>query len=120
MYSKCTFTPDPIEKVVYILSSLESLLLRDGNEPIQQNLAERFALFSVQKSEERKKIIKTIKQIYAIRSRYLHHGRVSSELELISDFMMLVWRFYITLLENITKFDTREKFLNAIDEIKYR
>lgn len=118
LYSKSAFTSDPVEKVVYMLSSLESILLKNENEPIQQNLAERVAVFTAQKLDARKAIIKSIKSIYGVRSRYLHHGHTSSELKLISDFMMHVWVFFIQLLANVDRFSSQEAFVNAIDDHK--
>ena len=118
LYSKAAFTADPVEKVVYMLSSLESILLKNENEPIQQNLAERLAVFTAQELPKRKAIIKMIKSVYGVRSRYLHHGHTSSELQLISDFMMQVWIFYIQLLAKVTRFRTQEEFVTAIDDHK--
>lgn len=118
LYSKSAFTADPVEKVVYMLSSLESILLKNESEPIQQNLAERIAVFTAQELSKRRAIIKIIKSIYGVRSRYLHHGHTSSELKMISEFMMQVWIFYIQLLANVTQFRTQEEFVNAIDDHK--
>ncbi len=118
LYSKSAFTSDPVEKVVHMLSSLESILLKNENEPIQQNLAERMAVFTSQELSKRKSIIKSIRSVYGIRSRYLHHGHTSSELELVSEFMMHVWVFFIQLLANVDKFNTQAEFVNAIDDHK--
>ena len=60
----------------------------------------------------------TIKSVYGVRSRYLHHGHTSSELKLISDFMMQVWIFFIQLLANIDRFKSQGEFVNAIDDHK--
>ncbi|HBH12611.1 MAG TPA: hypothetical protein DDX29_05820 [Clostridiales bacterium] len=118
LYSKSAFTADPVEKVVHMLSSLESILLKNENESIQQNLAERIAVFTSHVLPKRKSIIKNIKSVYGIRSRYLHHGYTSSELELISDFMMHVRVFFIQLLAHVDRFDTQAEFVNAIDDHK--
>lgn len=118
LYSKSAFTADPVEKVVYMLSSLESILLKNESEPIQQNLAERIAVFTAQELSKRKFIIKTIKSAYGVRSRYLHHGHTSSEMEIISEFMMQVWIFYIQLLANVAQFRSQEEFVNALDDHK--
>ncbi|QIW09767.1 HEPN domain-containing protein [Francisella sp. LA112445] len=80
LYSKATFTAEPLEKLVYILSSLESVLLKSENEPIQQNLTERFAIFVSKELTERKDIIKNLRAVYTLRSRYLHHGYKFKEL----------------------------------------
>lgn len=118
IYSKAAFTADPIEKIVYILSSLESILLKNENEPIQQNLAERIAIINAQELEKRKFVIKTFKAVYSVRSKYLHHGHSSSELQLVSDFLMQAFIFYTQLLANAFRFRTREDFINAIDDRK--
>lgn len=56
IYAKAAFTAEPLEKVIYILSALESILLKNESEPIQQNLAERVAFLIAKKIEERKKL----------------------------------------------------------------
>lgn len=118
LYSKSAFTSDPVEKVVYMLSALESILLKNSNEPIQQNLAERLAVFTAQELAKRKSIISTVKAVYSVRSRYLHHGHTSSELALISEFMMCVWTFFMQLIANLGRFTTKEVFISAIDDHK--
>jgi len=118
LYSKSAFTADPMEKVVHILSALESILLRNENEPIQQNLAERIAVFSTDELEDRKSIIKTIKSVYKIRSKYLHHGFNSSELNLLFYFMVRVRSFFIKLIKNTDHFNSKEEFIISIDDQK--
>lgn len=118
IYSKSAFTADPVEKVVYMLSALESILLKNENEPIQHNLAERLAVFTAQELNKRKSIISTVKSAYGVRSRYLHHGHTSSELELISEFMMCTWGFFVQLIANAERFSSKEKFVSAIDDHK--
>lgn len=118
IYSKSAFTADPIEKVIYILSSLESMLLKNESEPIQQNLAERMAIFTAKELAKRKEIIANIKAIYSVRSRYLHHGHIRSELDTIREFLMTAWVFYVQLLGNVHPFSTRLEFVTAIDDAK--
>ncbi len=118
LYSKAAFSAEPLEKLVYILSALESTLLKNENEPIQQNLAERLAIFSSSELSERKLIIKLVKSVYSLRSRYLHHGHNSRELDDIKHFFHKVWVFYILLLGATTKFNSKAEFLEAIDDHK--
>lgn len=118
LYSKAAFTSDPMEKLVHMLSALESMLLRSESEPIQQNLAERLAFFTSQELSERKDIIKNVRHVYGLRSRYLHHGHSSSELEDLSTFFIRVWVFYVKLVNNSGRFKTKSEFLDAIDDYK--
>jgi hypothetical protein len=118
LYSKASFTDEPIEKLVYILSALESILLRPDNEPIQQNLGERLAFFISDKLDERKAIVKNLRSVYGFRSKYIHHGSSSSELETIQEFLFFVFRFFIMLINNFHVFSQKEDFLNYIDDKK--
>jgi len=118
LYSKAAFTAEPLEKLVYVLSFLESTLLKSENEPIQQNLAERLAVFISQKLSERKAIVKSVKLVYGLRSKYLHHGHTSSELEGIGEFLVYVWYFYTKLLRVSRAFKNKAQFLEAIDDHK--
>lgn len=118
LYSKAAFTAEPLEKLVHILSALESTLLKNENEPIQQNLAERLAIFTSQELAERKSIVKIVKSVYGLRSRYLHHGHSSRELKDLSDFFLQVWIFYIKLLGSSQSFANKSEFLEALDDHK--
>jgi hypothetical protein len=118
IYSKAAFTSEALEKLVYILSALESILLKSENEPIQQNIAERLAVFTSNELSERKAIIKNFKRVYGFRSKYLHHGQTSSELGELKIFFHNVWVFYVKLLKNSGRFVKKIEFLNAIDDHK--
>lgn len=102
-----------------MLSALESILLKNENEPIQQNLAERIAFFISNNIDGRKKIIRNIKDVYGIRSKYLHHGYSSYELESISEFMLNTQVVIVGLLLNADRFVDKSAF-NAIEDIKFR
>ena len=118
IYSKSAFTAEPVEKVIYILSSLESMLLKNETEPIQQNLAERMAIFIAGDLATRKKVISNVKSIYGVRSGYLHHGHQRSEIDSITEFMNSTSVFYVRLLANAEQFSTRLEFVSAIDDAK--
>jgi|JI10StandDraft_1071094.scaffolds.fasta_scaffold11337_9 hypothetical protein len=118
LYAKCAFTAEPVEKLVYVLSGLESVLLKNETEPIQQNLAERLAFFLKKGLDERKRVIKIVRGVYGMRSRYLHHGNSLSDLELMTDFLSIAWTFYFQLLVNVTKFQTKDDFICALDDVK--
>jgi Apea-like HEPN len=118
IYSKAAFTADTTEKLLYILTSLESTLLKNENEPIQQNLAERLAVLLERSLDGRKSMIKTVRSTYGLRSRYLHHGRTLADDELLTVFLNIAWRFWMMALSDLGKFKTREEFVEAIDDLK--
>jgi hypothetical protein len=52
-YSKGMTLPDLNDRIVYTLSALEGLLLKNASEPLQQNLAERMAFLLFKEAEAR-------------------------------------------------------------------
>lgn len=119
LYSKSAFTSEPMAKLVYVLSALESILLKNQSEPIQQNLGERLAIFSVAELAKRKNILKNVRTVYELRSRYLHHGHTSSELEEIQTFLTTVWVFFAKILYSRRSFKSKDEFLTSIDDEKF-
>jgi len=120
LYSKAAFTNEPIEKVVFILSSLESILLKNSSEPIQQNFGERLAFFISDESEERKKISQLCREIYSFRSKYIHHGITSGETEIVQDFLIKVWLFFVLLVNQYENFEKKDDFIEHIDDKKFQ
>lgn len=118
LYAKAAFTAEPMEKLVHVLSALESTLLKNESEPIQQNLGERLAIFTAKDLQDRKKIVKNVRAVYGMRSRYLHHGYSSDEMSELSTFFLNVWMFFSQLLVNVKEFDSKDAFLSAIDDSK--
>lgn len=118
LYSKSTLTNDSSDKLVYQLTALESVFLKDRSEPIQLNLAERLAMVTKGTLEERKKVIQNIKRIYEMRSRYLHHGTTSTDWDLVRAFMITAYSGLQVAFENYKKFNRVAEFAQAIDDHK--
>lgn len=119
LYSKAAFTKDPIEKLIYILTALESILIRNENEPIMQNLADRMALVVGNSSTERKEIFRNTKKVYGFRSASIHHGKSQQETDAIEIFFFHSWTMFNILVGNSSKFKTRGDFMDEIDDQKY-
>jgi hypothetical protein len=120
IYSRAAFTADPLDKLVYILSALETLFLKNTNEGIQQNLGERMAILIGSSLEARKEVIKTVRSVYSIRSRFLHHGKQTEQIDTISSFLRYARMAFRSVLLNIPNFQNKEAFLSAIDDEKLK
>lgn len=120
IYSKNTLRREIFDKILYILVALESILLRNNTEPIQQNVGDRIAFTIGKNSEERHDIAQTIKDVYSIRSKFIHHGIESFEdKEKIQKFMHYAWLTFSSFVRNMEKFKTKEELINALEKIKY-
>lgn len=118
LYARAAYADEPIDKVVHVLSSLESMMLKDENEPIQQNLGERIAVFTQTDLNARKAVIQRIKAAYRLRSRYLHHGIPASDHTIIHDLLVIAWIFYVKLLTVADSHQRRLDFVQGIDDAK--
>ncbi|PHR66109.1 HEPN domain-containing protein [Alcanivorax sp.] len=119
LYSKSAFTSDPLEKLVYILSALESTLLKNQSEPIQQNIAERMAFFICEDGGSRKEVIRNLKVVYGFRSQYLHHGHSIAELKELSLFFKNFWAFFVCAINNYRYFRDKNHLIEFIDNKKF-
>jgi hypothetical protein len=119
IYSKHSLRHDLFDKLLYILVALETMLLRNNTEPIQQNVAERLAFLIGRDLAERQNILKTIRGIYSSRSEFIHHGTdVKENAQLFFDFMQLAWRCFTTLIMAMDKYHTKLKLLDDLDKRK--
>lgn len=118
LYSRAAVQDGLAEKLLYIIVALESMLIRNDNEPIQQNLGERLAFTVGGSVEERKAIIKAVKRAYELRSRFMHHGRAIDDVKAMEAFMLYAYAFFEKVLRVVNIFQTRVAFLDALDNRK--
>ena len=118
LYSKSALAKDPASKLVAVLVALESMLLKDGGEPIQQNLSERIAfLFS---PEKRIEIKKSVIRAYSLRSLFIHHGQSigTDEIDALREFLINAWGALHGLINLSTRCDTKAQFFKLFEEVK--
>lgn len=118
-YSKGLTLRELGDRLVYSLSALEGLLLRDSSEPIQQNLGERLAFMLHKDPAERQEIVRIVREIYGIRSRYVHHQKSVSEQAAFEKFFPIARAALFGALGNTPNFATAFDFVNAIDRVKF-
>lgn len=118
LYSKCALAKDPASKLLAVLTALESMLLQNSSEPIQQNLAERIAyMFN---PEKRIKIKKTVLRAYGLRSSFVHHGHQISvdEIDALREFLINAWSALHGLMNLSSLCSTKVEFFKRFEEAK--
>jgi len=120
-YSRAGLAKTYSDKLVYLLVALETLLLKDDSESVQQNVGERLAFALEKETEKRKRIVKNFKDIYGMRSKFVHHGNNVDveQVNTLSEFMMNTWRFLCLVINNTNSFQTKLQMINAIENIKF-
>jgi hypothetical protein len=118
LYSNCALAKSPSNKLVAVLTALESMLLQNSSEPIQQNLAERIAyMFS---PEKRIGIKKSVLRAYGLRSSFIHHGHqvTTDEIDALREFFLNAWSALHGLMNLSSLCNTRDQFFKRFEEAK--
>jgi len=121
MYSRCGLAKTYSDKLVYLLVTLESLLLRDPSESIQQNVGERLAFALEKEPDRRKRVVRNFKDVYGMRSDFVHHGNnvEVAQVNTLKEFMMNSWLFLKLVIDNSNNFQTKSQMIDAIENIKF-
>jgi len=114
LYSKVSLSRELSDKLVFLLVALESLLLKNKDERIQKNLFRRFATL-IGTDATKAEIEQRIRNIYRIRSGFIHHAEKVKEVELLAEFMRDAWCVIMAVIHCKDTFQTKAEFISAID-----
>lgn len=119
LYSTATTSATLSDKLVYVIVALESFMLRNDTEPIQSAISERVAFTIGESAPQRRAIAQEIRAAYALRSKFVHHGEVSTDVATMRTFMRHVHSTLLTLLANRAKFPKRDALFDLIENLKF-
>jgi hypothetical protein len=103
------------DKLLNLITSLEILFTPNSGDPISQNIAESTAILIVDDPVERKKIIKIIRDLYALRSKLSHHGK-GEVLDSHIQYLIKINCIVLTILvSRITEFETKDELHKWIE-----
>lgn len=120
LYSKAALAKNPTDKLIAVLVALESFLLKDGNESIQQNLADRMAFLFKVSAKERMEKKRQVIRAYGLRSAFIHHGHQidTDEMERLQEFLLTAWLSFNILIEVANDYTTKEQLFDQLEEWK--
>jgi hypothetical protein len=118
LYSRSSIASEPADKIVYLFAALESLLLRNDNEPITKNLGERMAFMSGKDVSSRKAIVTNTSDTYKLRSSFVHHGNSVGDLETLRVFMLNVWTCFYNALFWQDQIQDKDQLITALEDRK--
>ncbi len=111
-------THDVNNRLIYVMSSLEHLFLRE-QEPIQNGVGERIAFLIERDAKKRRDILANFKKSYALRSKRIHHLSTVDDEHTLSEFFKNAWIAVYRALESMPQYKTPADFLDAIDNVKF-
>jgi Apea-like HEPN len=104
------------DKIVADLVTLETLFLRDANEPIQASLTRRVAVLTRRNLEDRKAVVSTILKAHQIRGKYLHHGLSPEQNDVLASVHQIAWDAVNAVLQATRKFKDVKELLSQADD----
>ncbi|MCR6501528.1 HEPN domain-containing protein [Shinella sp. CPCC 101442] len=107
------------DRLVFAFSAIESLMLKNSSEAIQQNVAERVAFLIANTPAERKSIVDNFKKSYNMRSQYIHHRLATVDVRELDQSFENIRASLSVAVENIEKFKSKDEFLAAIEHKKF-
>ena len=119
LYGKSCISNEMGDKLLYIVTALESLLVKDSNEGLIQNVSDRLAFVIAEEGSERQKVITNYKETYALRSRFVHHGQNVDDQEKVAEFMRNARQLFFAAIARSNEFATKDEFVRAIEKVKY-
>jgi hypothetical protein len=117
IFTKGIVSSDLQDKFVFSLASIETLLLADSSEPIQHSVGLRLAFGASRSREERKQIIQLVKRAYTIRSSYLHHGKASSDMGVLTGLQHTIVTALRNIMMNSSRFSNQAQLIDFIENM---
>jgi hypothetical protein len=118
-YSRSILKSDMSERLLYMVTALESVFIRDVKESIVQNLRERMAALAGPTKADRLKILEAVAKVYDLRSGFVHRALPVSKMSMLQDFFMGTWSTFLFLLNNYNRWRKKSEFLRMVDEHKF-
>ena len=105
------------EKMLFTLVSIETLLLKNNNEPIQSNIGRRLAYIISKDPTKRKEINDLIIKAYDLRSKFIHHGQQIEETKILHKTRFYVFESIIKILKLKDKIQTHKKLFEQLEKL---
>ncbi|MFD1674288.1 hypothetical protein [Alicyclobacillus fodiniaquatilis] len=118
-HGKSVQETDPIDAFLNATTVLECLLIKDNNEPIIINLADRTAFLLGEQREQRLQVRNDVKRLYSTRSAITHHGSVDGVIADLSTIQDIAYYLIYRFVGLTDKFDDLESLVKWLDELKF-
>lgn len=107
------------EKIVFILSALEIIFLKDSGEPIQISVGQRLGFLIDQDPNKRREAVSLIGDAYKIRSNFIHHGQENEDHEILRKLQFACWNALNIMINNHDKYKNKQEFMLYIERLIY-
>lgn len=117
LYSRNSLHRELADKLTYILAPLEGILSVDRNQTYE-DMAERLVLLVDDNLQGRKEALATVERIYELRLSFIRGEQKEEDIAVLQKFMTMAWAFFINLIGYVNRYQTKEEFIRAVDNLK--
>lgn len=118
LYARASLETGLAEKLLHTIVALETLLVRNSTEPLQDNISVRLAFLVGRSLKEREAIVANVKAAYAMRSQFVHHGTRNPNLEAARPFLELAHTAIFNILRNTDKVQSKDQLIAILERRK--
>lgn len=115
-YAHGVGSPTVQDRLLHAFTAVESLLLANENESIVDRLVLRMAFVNGANVQDRRQLIDDLKVGYSLRSRFIHHGRVPTDVEQVNRALNACWRTVFLILLATNTYETKADMLRALED----
>lgn len=119
LYARSSLQNELSDKLTYILTPLEAILLLNPQGFNTQDLAERLVLLVDKDLEGRKHALDIINKIYNLRLKFVYGEYKDDDVKVLEEFMTIAWTFFVNLVAYSDVYLTKEEFIKSIDNLKF-
>lgn len=117
-YATHTIQEELENKLLNLITSLETLLTPRDNNPIGTAIAEGTAILVTEGVDNRRKLKKRMQELYRLRSAVSHGGKKSVNETDIIELRWIVSNLIVTLIHKLSEFNSQKDLLDWIEEQK--
>lgn len=115
-YAHGVGSPAVQDRLLHAFTAVESLLLANETEPIVDRLGLRMAFVNGANVQDRRQFIDDLKAGYGLRSRFIHHGHIPTNVEQVNRALNACWQTVFSILLHTDTYETRAEMLRALDD----
>jgi hypothetical protein len=118
-YATHTIQEELENKLLNLITSLETLLTPRDNNPIGTAIAEGTAILITEGVENRRSLKKRIQELYRLRSAVSHGGKKTVSEKDIVELRWIVSNLIVVLIQKLSEYKTQKELLDWIEEQKF-
>ena len=118
IYSRAALEPALTEKLLHSIVAIETMLVRNPSEPIQETVSTRVAFLVADDIAGRIRAVELVKDAYKKRSAFVHHGSSADDAGNMKEFLAVARALFSALFLNKSRFNTREELIDALERRK--